>query len=314
MSLMGKVKEVYDIPNLYIILSKEGFQTDKLTYLGGLWVLIELDSLDAIEKFCLLIRAWTTNTFSKVASKWGDLVVWEESEENSLTYAWVPKFLNKDHSSDDESSESEKGCKFEDQEHTNQNDDDDVDKVSESSCMKRNDFVQETTLNVPNEESPQSKDPFNIYELLQKKNVKSIPTKNRFTRHNGDTSSQRSTSMLISEGSILEVMDDLVKVGQTMRLCTQHKINFVALKATKMESIDLFSIKAVWGNYSFDHAMSSSIGNSGDILYIWDPNMFIKDYVSFSDYFLAIMGTWAPSSTKLLIISVYAPQELSEKG
>ncbi|GJY75063.1 RNA-directed DNA polymerase, eukaryota [Tanacetum coccineum] len=54
-----------------------------------------------------------------------------------------------------------------------------------------------------------------------------------------------------------------------------------------------------------------SVGNSGGILCIWDPNMFIKDHVSSLDYF--VMGTWTPSSTKLLIISVYAPQELSEK-
>ncbi|GKA50752.1 RNA-directed DNA polymerase, eukaryota, nucleotide-binding alpha-beta plait domain protein [Tanacetum coccineum] len=51
MSLMGKVNEVSAIPNLYIVISKEGFQSVKLTYLGGLWVLIELDSLAAIEKF-----------------------------------------------------------------------------------------------------------------------------------------------------------------------------------------------------------------------------------------------------------------------
>ncbi|GJV32550.1 hypothetical protein Tco_1392950 [Tanacetum coccineum] len=101
MSLMGKVKEVYAIPNLYIILSKEGFQTVKLTYLGGLWVLIELDSLDSIDKFCK--------------------------------------------------------------------------HVGVGSCyMKGNDFDHETTPNMPTEESPQSNDPFNIYELLQKKNV-SIP-------------------------------------------------------------------------------------------------------------------------------------------
>ncbi|GKF57103.1 hypothetical protein Tco_0170640, partial [Tanacetum coccineum] len=68
------------------------------------------------------------------------------------------------------------------------------------------------------------------------------------------------------------------------------KINFVALQETKMEIIDLFSIKMLWGNFAFDHAVSSSI-----------------------DYFLAIMGTWTPTSTKLLVILVYAPQELSEK-
>ncbi|GKE49331.1 RNA-directed DNA polymerase, eukaryota, partial [Tanacetum coccineum] len=41
--------------------------------------------------------------------------------------------------------------------------------------------------------------------------------------------------------------------------------------------------------------------------------MFIKEHVSSSDYFLAIMGTWTPTATKLLVISVYAPQDLSEK-
>ncbi|GKD08573.1 RNA-directed DNA polymerase, eukaryota, reverse transcriptase zinc-binding domain protein [Tanacetum coccineum] len=80
-----------------------------------------------------------------------------------------------------------------------------------------------------------------------------------------------------------------------------------------MENIDVISIKSVWGNYSFDHAMSSSVGNSGGILCIKDPSMFIKDHVFASDYFLAIIGTWVPSSTKLLVILVYAPQELSEK-
>ncbi|GJZ27911.1 hypothetical protein Tco_0572558 [Tanacetum coccineum] len=110
MSLMGKVKEVSSIPNLYIILSKEGFQSVKITYLGGLWVRIKLDFQDSFEKlrnhtgvglwFSLIkpasnsfvsderivwvsldglpINVWTMNTFSKVAAKWGDLVVLED--------------------------------------------------------------------------------------------------------------------------------------------------------------------------------------------------------------------------------------------
>ena len=43
------------------------------------------------------------------------------------------------------------------------------------------------------------------------------------------------------------------------------------------------------------------------------PNMFIKGHVFSSDNFVAIMGTWAPSSTKILVIYVYAPQEVTEK-
>ncbi|GJT01969.1 RNA-directed DNA polymerase, eukaryota [Tanacetum coccineum] len=132
-------------------------------------------------------------------------------------------------------------------------------------------------------------------------------------------------------GSILDLMDELVNVGQTMgynmegclgnkakmrwinELCHKHKINFVTLQETKAENIDLCSIKELWGNLFFDHVVGSSVGCSGGIVCVWDPNMFVKDHVSKSDYFVALMGTWIPTSTKLLIISVYAHQELSEK-
>ncbi|GJY36238.1 hypothetical protein Tco_0421616 [Tanacetum coccineum] len=95
-SLMGKVKYVTALPTLYIILAREGFQNLKLTYLGGLWVLIELDSiaskeisnhvgvgswLSLLSLGCnsfvcdeiivwvsiggLPLKAWTNNTFAK---------------------------------------------------------------------------------------------------------------------------------------------------------------------------------------------------------------------------------------------------------
>ncbi|GKD47907.1 RNA-directed DNA polymerase, eukaryota [Tanacetum coccineum] len=63
----------------------------------------------------------------------------------------------------------------------------------------------------------------------------------------------------------------------------------------------------------FDHVVGSSVGCSGGILCMWNPNMFVKEQVSTCDYFVALMGTWAPTSFKLLIISVYAPQELNER-
>nr|GEY48223.1 hypothetical protein [Tanacetum cinerariifolium]GEY48975.1 hypothetical protein [Tanacetum cinerariifolium] len=49
------------------------------------------------------------------------------------------------------------------------------------------------------------------------------------------------------------------------------------------------------------------------ILRMWNPNMFVKEQVSTCDYFVALMGTWAPTSSKLLIISVCAPQKLIER-
>nr|GFA82531.1 RNA-directed DNA polymerase, eukaryota [Tanacetum cinerariifolium] len=41
--------------------------------------------------------------------------------------------------------------------------------------------------------------------------------------------------------------------------------------------------------------------------------MFHKINSMILDYFVAIKGEWVPNGKKLLIISVYAPQELSEK-
>ncbi|GJW97880.1 hypothetical protein Tco_0179688 [Tanacetum coccineum] len=102
------------MPNLDVILEKEGFENLLLTYLGGLWVLIEMVSISDNEKLwnhtgvgswfsslkpacnsfvCderivwislegLPLKVWTRNTFAKVASKWGDLVEWEDLAKN----------------------------------------------------------------------------------------------------------------------------------------------------------------------------------------------------------------------------------------
>ncbi|GJU00970.1 RNA-directed DNA polymerase, eukaryota, nucleotide-binding alpha-beta plait domain protein [Tanacetum coccineum] len=129
--------------NLYVILEKEGFQNLLLTYLGGLWVLIEMFSTSAKEKLLnyigvglwfsslrptcnsflsdkiivwislegLPLKVWTRNTFAKVASEWGDLVEWEDLAENLYFVhakeieAWDPFIFNDSYES--ESSDEE---------------------------------------------------------------------------------------------------------------------------------------------------------------------------------------------------------------
>ncbi|GJZ94122.1 RNA-directed DNA polymerase, eukaryota [Tanacetum coccineum] len=80
-----------------------------------------------------------------------------------------------------------------------------------------------------------------------------------------------------------------------------------------MENIELFCIKSCWGNFAFDYVYSESVGNSGGILCVWDPKSFKKLNVTVSDYFVIIRGVWMLNGKNLLIISVYAPQELTEK-
>ncbi|GKC60388.1 RNA-directed DNA polymerase, eukaryota, nucleotide-binding alpha-beta plait domain protein [Tanacetum coccineum] len=183
-SLMCQVKDVTVIPNLYIILAEEVFQSTSICYLGGLWVLIKFDTGDVIEKFRihvgisswftsikppsntfvpnerivwisiegLPINAWTNNTFSKIAQKWGELIVWEDSEEKYLSRkhlclktkahviinesfkviikgvvywirakeldAWVPKFANEIDSSSSEDEYSNEETKSDKDEET----------------------------------------------------------------------------------------------------------------------------------------------------------------------------------------------------
>ncbi|GJW09409.1 RNA-directed DNA polymerase, eukaryota [Tanacetum coccineum] len=49
-------------------------------------------------------------------------------------------------------------------------------------------------------------------------------------------------------------------------------------------------------------------GNSGGILCIWEASVFKKEFVTISDNFVAIYGSWCSNNSKLLIVVVYAPQ------
>ena len=96
-------------------------------------------------------------------------------------------------------------------------------------------------------------------------------------------------------------------------ICSLNKVNFLSLQETKMESIDLFDVKNCWGNFAFDYVFSLAVGNSGGILCVWEKASFKLINSTISDYFVMVRGKWVSSGISFLIISVYAPQELSEK-
>ncbi|GJV29254.1 RNA-directed DNA polymerase, eukaryota [Tanacetum coccineum] len=132
-------------------------------------------------------------------------------------------------------------------------------------------------------------------------------------------------------GSILEVLDDMVKVGQSMgfsmegclgskakkawikELNNKHKVNFLSIQETKTDCISDMDIRVLWGNHNFDYTISEAVGNSGGILCVWDPSIFRKEQHITSDNFVALYGSWIPTQTKLLMVSVYAPQSVISK-
>ncbi|GJZ35703.1 RNA-directed DNA polymerase, eukaryota [Tanacetum coccineum] len=119
LSLMGKVKNVSTIPNLPILIGKEGFQNVNLDYLGGMWVLFRFELKSTYDKFLahtgveswfstikqadnsfvnderivwisvegLPIKAWTPNSFKKIASCWGELVEWDDPDPGHNSFS-----------------------------------------------------------------------------------------------------------------------------------------------------------------------------------------------------------------------------------
>nr|GFA83322.1 RNA-directed DNA polymerase, eukaryota, nucleotide-binding alpha-beta plait domain protein [Tanacetum cinerariifolium] len=165
---MGRAKYVSAIPNLPCIISKEGFQNVKLSYLGGMWVLFEFDSLASKEKFVnhsgigswfteliqvtssfeneerivwisiegLLIKAGLLTLFVRL-HLYGKVIIqgkvyWIRVKELD---AWFPNFQEDDQDdlfSDGESQEGDVANKAD-------NNKSDVDRVSKSSFMHKND-------------------------------------------------------------------------------------------------------------------------------------------------------------------------------
>ncbi|GKD92854.1 hypothetical protein Tco_1372691 [Tanacetum coccineum] len=104
--------------NLYFILANEGFENVKLSYLGGMWVLLEMDSIESKEKIIkhvgvgswfyelrsacnsfvtderviwisvegLPIKAFTRNAFAKIVSAWGEIIDFEDTDISSLSF------------------------------------------------------------------------------------------------------------------------------------------------------------------------------------------------------------------------------------
>ncbi|GJZ46097.1 RNA-directed DNA polymerase, eukaryota [Tanacetum coccineum] len=421
-SLMGKIKDINALSNIYVIFTDEGFDNVNISYLGGFWILIEACSVASKEKILnheglascfselciadpsfvsedrlvwisiegLPFNTWNNNAYAKIISQWGTLSEVDTTPDSSSSAkkicvvtkvhtiinqrikiivkgkiywicvkeleAWAPEFNNEfcENSSSDEES-------MEDGEFNSQKVDD-IDHISESSCMKEGNEQQAPKTGT------ESEDPFGIHSILKRNNQKekskdagksdpSFPPGftpkgvnetieeeenvsvnksnsnhhcNKKTGSNGKCGSNRSFK-LKAGGSILDVMEDLIEIGHAMgynmegclghtskkdwirELNLKYKVNFATIQETKSEKIDLFAIKSLWGNFNFDFVYSPSVGLSGGILCVWNPNVFAKESVTVSDSFVAVRGTWISSSLKLMFVSVYAPQDISER-
>ncbi|GJR41814.1 RNA-directed DNA polymerase, eukaryota [Tanacetum coccineum] len=344
-SLMGKVKTFNSLSNLKPVLAKEGFDEIKLKYMGGLWVLIDFQTITTKEKFMAntSVVSWFSHLQQAMHNVFIDeRAIWVNIDGVSLKVrakeecGWTPDFVEEEENeSEYDEMVSNEGDHEENGNIHNPNlvvNDSDIEEVQDTIFENsKSQNLNEAGCNVEHKHPH----PFNIYDLLNKKKEKSngcsssdsnlkyppgfTPSfadedKREDSNVSGDENEIRSKYVQVEVsspcekekeqnrnngghndmhkqvylgGSILQVMEDMVKV--------------LPKRLKKIRS----------RSYALD--TSSSVGYLGGILCVWDPRMFHKDNATVFDYFVMVRGKWIPNGRMILIISIYAPQELSEK-
>ncbi|GJW03090.1 RNA-directed DNA polymerase, eukaryota [Tanacetum coccineum] len=293
-------------------------------------------------------KLWSENTFKRIAAKWGVMLDIEDQEDECFhskricvqtnsqrwisdefkvifrgkvfwirakeTPGWVPNFTDEVDEEENSDVDSKDGVFKVDERDTG--DYSDVEGVPETSKDVNSASGNEVNVGVDDNGFCDNQSDMNL-----KEGGSESVCSGHFKKSKGPRTG----------GSILNLLDDVVKVGQVMgynmdgclaqkakkdwvqELCVKNKVNILALQETKMENMGLLCVKSCWGNMTFDFVHSDSVGNSGGILCVWDPNAFRKDSVTLSDYFILVRGVWQQNGMDLLIVVVYAPHDAKEK-
>nr|GEY59203.1 RNA-directed DNA polymerase, eukaryota [Tanacetum cinerariifolium] len=320
LGLLGKVKEFSILANVKVVLGSEGFSDIELNYMEGLWIMIGFKSEDTKAKFqsCVGAVSWHSleamveNTFNRIAAKWGKILYMENLDvgcfhSNRICILTTGKSnifesfkiihqgtIKEDFGGSDGEMERENNVSMVPDTEEN------VQVEVEGNDLKENNFD----------------DPFNLYPLLIKKknteksnNTESFQYPPGFTpcdvkaagldknttgiNESSGVGGEKLDSVSVvsrnckkvdiktTRGSLLTVMEELIKVGKTMGYNMEGRMKNIE------EIIEIQGVEE-------------------------EKSSFKKINSTVSDYFVMIRGTWVCSGVKLLIISVYAPREFSE--
>ncbi|GJZ67632.1 RNA-directed DNA polymerase, eukaryota [Tanacetum coccineum] len=279
-------------------------------------------------------KLWSNNTFKRIANRWGVLLDIDDQEETcyhskrlcvhmksgrsilenfkiihrgkvfwvraSETPGWVPDFT--DESDDDEpDDEMSKDGGFNDHVPGNDEVESDMEVVPETLFEKEEMVKNEEMEGVSNEKVEEVK-----VLSVGKDNDRSCDNKsNNCSREDYGKSAVsghfKKSMKPRTGGSIMGVLDELVKVGQVMGynmegpspkgpkkdgykiVVSKYNDHFLALTRSEDGINEFLCVKMCWGNLAFEYAKSDSV------------------------------GVWRSFGQLVLLITVYAPHEVSEK-
>nr|GEW01043.1 RNA-directed DNA polymerase, eukaryota [Tanacetum cinerariifolium] len=303
-----------------------GFSVVNLVYLGGLWMMIECDNVETkaniderivwVDIEGISLNVWSRETFTRIGKKWGEALDIEDNVDSSfgrkrlciktklplsILKSFKVIFIGDGYTSDDDSDvgpqKYQTVCSF----------------------VRRVLMMIELLRKQPGDDS---------HEVSSSLSHPSGFTPDVLVIRNENGQSVK--EIPIVGGSVLGVMEDMIRVGKAMgysmdglghktkkewikELTSKNKINFMAIQETKTHCVNHMDVKFMWGNSKYNYVYSEAVGNSGGILCVWEATVFKKDYATISDNFVAIYGTWLPSNSNVLFVVIYAPQQVSRK-
>ena len=83
---------------------------------------------------------------------------------------------------------------------------------------------------------------------------------------------------------------DAVKRRNVSGLCSVYAVTFLGIQESRVEKVDMFELRSLWGNFNFEFAVSSAKGLSGGLISIWDPAAFIKHRIVCSESVIIVEG------------------------
>ncbi|PWA72197.1 histone H3/CENP-A [Artemisia annua] len=77
-----------------------------------------------------------------------------------------------------------------------------------------------------------------------------------------------------------------------------------------MTRLELFRLRSMWGNYSFDYACSILFGG---LISIWDQALFIKQNIWCDDNYVIVQGQSLNVTDTYFMVNIYGPQDPAAK-
>ncbi|GJS39916.1 RNA-directed DNA polymerase, eukaryota, partial [Tanacetum coccineum] len=346
--VMGEVKDFSSINNLRVLLSNEGFQHVRLAYLGGLWVMIELTSVQTKMRFMkhvgvaswfsqlckaqpdfvsrerivwidiegVPLHAWSRPTFSKIGSRWGEVIELEDNKEDCFARKRICIKTKLEDNILEKFKIIVRGKNFVIR--------------AKSYCLVSDVKHRGDALLVERSRGQpvRWKRLISRFAITFSESVIWIKEDLGAAFDSGKDIEIRGNYKYIAtlpEGGKIyaKQQEKRSKMIQRIRIRLDFKVDVQGEQETqeaeghiqeiKLDCISNMDVKVLWGNYKFEYTISEAVGNSGGILCVWDPSVFRKEHHVVSDNFVALYGSWVSNQAKLLMVSIYAPQSITSK-